>query len=162
MPTERQRRGAPKDEGLAPNTRCHCGTVLNDCPYYYCDVNEWNTGNTTGVSFWYLCPACGEVPFDDKKGGNYFPVYATPAAAFDKARCMTRQAHTAWMVWQGRGGSYSLRVSADAIKAALLATGTQGHFYVFTPGPRQHYPMQTGWRVGLNMLRIAQGKRPSK
>lgn len=31
--------------------RCtHCGE-----PAKVCEYAEWNTGNTTGISFWYMC-----------------------------------------------------------------------------------------------------------
>lgn len=38
-----------------------------DCggPAYACEHVEWNTGNTTGISFWYYCHPCAV-----KRAGN--------------------------------------------------------------------------------------------
>lgn len=60
-------------------------------------------------------------------------------------RCATK-GHRDWIVWRGKDGlKYAAPCSADALKAAMLATGTQGRFirYFGSGG----FPMSGSWSV---------------
>lgn len=41
-------------------SRIRCTGRYGECgePAYACEHSEWNTGNTTGISFFYYCRPC--------------------------------------------------------------------------------------------------------
>lgn len=48
------------------------------------------------------------------------------------ARTRARYGHTNWIVWRDKDGTKrAARVSIAALKMAMLATGTQGHFTMY-------------------------------
>ena len=68
------------------------------------------------------------------------------------ARRKARYGHRPWVVWQEGGFGRVERATAESIKAAMLATGTQKHFHGYdTTG--------TGnilrWRTALTWFRNA-------
>lgn len=65
-----------------------------------------------------------------------------------------RYGHRAWVAWEGREGSLlAARASRAAIKAALLATGTRGRFFIV--GASTGVTYRHGWRAGCLMMRNA-------
>ena len=54
------------------------------------------------------------------------------ATACETARQKARYGHTAWITWMGTDGAWrSARATAASVKAAMLASGTQGHVVLY-------------------------------
>ena len=78
----------------------------------------------------------------------------TNIEAFEIARRKAVKGHNDWIVWRNRDGSFSTkRRSPKAIKAAMIASGTQGKWYLIAAnnGIGHIY----NWRIGLIMMRNA-------
>ena len=62
-----------------------------------------------------------------------------------------RFGHRDWVVWRARDGQdYYGRKSPATVKAAMLASGTQGRFTLVTAN--DGWPIWATWRIGLNLL----------
>ena len=61
-----------------------------------------------------------------------------------------RYGHRPWIVWQENGAGHAEPATAETIKAAMLATGTQEHFTGFDPSGTGHV---LRWRMALTWLR---------
>lgn len=78
-------------------------------------------------------------------------------SAHDIAFRKARYGHKTWLVFHRRDGSWETRqYSADAIKAALIAVGTQGRFFWYsancgTPN------LCRSWHYGVYLWRCARG-----
>ena len=68
----------------------------------------------------------------------------TPQDAHNLAARKARYAHQTWIAW----GSNAARATPETIKAAMLATGTQGNFtgYMGTTGFKIGWGMALIWR----------------
>lgn len=44
-------------DAASGRVRCTCGA-----PAKFCEYNRWNTGNTSGISFWQWCTTCWIKP----------------------------------------------------------------------------------------------------
>lgn len=78
--------------------------------------------------------------------------YPTLAAATQTAIRKARYGHRDWIVWTDRQGTHHAeRVTAEAVKAAMLAIGTQGHFRLYSGG--SPHPMMVDWRIANIMRR---------
>lgn len=87
------------------------------------------------------------------KAGDLGPV--TNVEAYGRARHWGRYMHREGVVFKDRsGGWHCLAYCADAIKRAMLAVGTSGHFSVLGSGAAS----RVRWREALTRLRNA--RRP--
>lgn len=75
--------------------------------------------------------------------------HQTAAAAYDAAKRRARYAHRQSVVWQAADGWHAEDYSRDALKAAMLAAGTQGRFTVVSSTAS----VRTGWRLAVRQLR---------
>ena len=75
-----------------------------------------------------------------------------PEGVFEVAARKARYGHKDWIVWRGRDGREQAALcTADAIKSALMAVGTQGRFVRLAASTATG--TSTCWRLGLIMLR---------
>lgn len=75
-----------------------------------------------------------------------------PNTVFDMACRKARYGHKDWIVWDDRDGSQRAALcTADAIKSALMAMGTQGRFFRISANDAVGTIVR--WRLGLRMLR---------
>lgn len=71
--------------------------------------------------------------------------------AADIARHKSKYGHCEWVLWTGKDGqACSAKLTADTIKAAMLATGTQGKFTIYYP---DGIPVCGYWWLGCNIIR---------
>mgnify|MGYP000031049326 FL=1 len=76
----------------------------------------------------------------------------TGTEAFALAKNKAGYSDYSWVVWENKDGSFGAeRASADTIKRALLAIGTQGKFYLFQA--RDRYSQIMTWSMGVNVWR---------
>lgn len=75
--------------------------------------------------------------------------FATSQEAFQHAKHRGRYAHHESIVFERGGQWFAERRSKAAIKAALLATGTRGKFYLAGGG----HTMIVKWALGTLMFR---------
>jgi len=78
---------------------------------------------------------------------------ATPSTAHSLAERKARYGHRYWIVYRLNGELRAECASAESLKAALLASGTQGKFTAYTPSTAT--PLRVGWRIGINMMHNA-------
>lgn len=77
--------------------------------------------------------------------------------ALTLAQRKARYGHKTWLCFRRRDGAWEARLyNSDAIKAALLAGGTQGRFHWYsascgTPN------LCRSWHYGLHLLKCAKG-----
>ena len=64
-----------------------------------------------------------------------------------------RYGHRDWLFWQDKGEQRAEVKSRDAIKRAMLATGTQGKFFLVSANSA--ILMSVNWRIGVIMLNNA-------
>lgn len=78
----------------------------------------------------------------------------TSKEAHDIARRKAVHGHNDWLVWAEKNGAWNTaRISVKAIKAAMLATGTAGRWYLIAANSGVGY--RYNWRIGVNMLNNA-------
>ena len=79
-------------------------------------------------------------------------------SAFEIARRKSRYGHSSWLVFRRKDGSYvAASYSAQAIKAALLAGGTQGRFSWYDSTGVAH--ICRSWSFGIYLYRCARSIR---
>ena len=64
-----------------------------------------------------------------------------------------RYGHRDWLFWQDNGQPKAAVKSRDAIKRAMLATGTQGRFFLVAKNSA--ILMSVNWHIGVIMLNNA-------
>lgn len=75
-----------------------------------------------------------------------------PESAFGAAARKARYGHKDWIIWRERDGrEQAAPCTADAIKSALLAVGTQGRFVRLSASTATGASIR--WKLGLTMLR---------
>jgi hypothetical protein len=78
----------------------------------------------------------------------------TNIEAFEIARRKAVKGHNDWIVWPGKDGSWHAeRRSPKAIKAAMLAAGTQGKWHLIAANSGHGHLYN--WPIGLIMMRNA-------
>lgn len=83
---------------------------------------------------------------------------ATPidgADSFQAAMHYARFGHRDWIWWHDENGSHAAVLTAESLKAALLAVGTKGKWSLI--GADNGVPSKGFWWLGINIL--AQFKR---
>lgn len=79
------------------------------------------------------------------------PQFYVGDGAFDYAKRMSRYGHKDWIVYRDRNGALNARrISAESVKLALLAVGTQGKFTLI-PGDGSHNWI-VSWHLGINFI----------
>lgn len=79
------------------------------------------------------------------------------SSAFEIARRKARYGHKTWLVYRRRDGSHVTRLyTADAIKAAMLATGTRGRFW-WISGSSGTGNICQSWHYAIHLLKCARG-----
>ncbi|MBM6595409.1 hypothetical protein [Microvirga pudoricolor] len=77
----------------------------------------------------------------------------TKAQAFAIARWKAKRERRDWLVWSDRSGAAQVaRLTAEAVKRAMLASGTAGRFHRAAADGRTY---AVTWRMGVIMLRNA-------
>lgn len=75
---------------------------------------------------------------------------------YETAKRKARYGHRDWLVWIGRDGKrYAAPRTAESLKAALLASGTQGKFSMYCANDAQGWNI--GWWHGVIMFKNARG-----
>lgn len=76
----------------------------------------------------------------------------TASDAFNTARRKARYGHKDWLVYADKSGEwFAEAVTSDTLKRCLLASGTQGMWYLI--GPRRGDESIGRWWMGINMIR---------
>lgn len=76
----------------------------------------------------------------------------TIESVFQIAKRKSRYGHRDWIVWRERSGKQVAETfSAEAVKKAMLACGTAGHFFRLSGG----ISYMVGWRSAVIMWRNA-------
>ena len=71
--------------------------------------------------------------------------------AVKNAERMARHGHADWLYWKTRAGELvAKRMTSAAIKEALLAVGTQGHFIHI--GASHNWRFYMRWSNGIHMM----------
>jgi hypothetical protein len=75
-----------------------------------------------------------------------------PALALAKRKA--RYGHNDWLFWKDRDGtSHCARRSAETVKAAMLANGTTGRWFIVQASTGSL--VKGFWRLGINLLKSA-------
>ena len=75
-----------------------------------------------------------------------------PALALAKRKA--RYSHRDWLFWKDRNGtSHSARRDSATLKAAMLASGTQGKWFIVQASTGTL--VKGFWRLGINLLKNA-------
>ncbi|WP_114944427.1 hypothetical protein [Microvirga calopogonii] len=75
-----------------------------------------------------------------------------PALALAKRKA--RYGHRDWLFWKDRNGaSHCARRSAETVKAAMLAAGTSGKWFIVQASTG--VLVKGFWRLGINLLKNA-------
>lgn len=81
-------------------------------------------------------------------------IIAPDSSIFEIARTKATRGHKTWLIWLRRDGTYEGRpYAAEAIRLALLASGTQGRFWWYDEHGTGH--MCRSWRYGVQLWRVA-------
>jgi hypothetical protein len=74
--------------------------------------------------------------------------------AFGLAKRKAKRGHQDWLVWPTSHGTWACdAMTAESIRAALLAVGTQGKFFLVSAGSGHCHVIR--WRQGVVLLRNA-------
>lgn len=89
--------------------------------------------------------------------GEYPEIVTADNSAHEIAIRKAQHGHKTWLCFRRRDGSWVARLyNADAVKAALLAVGTQGRFYWYSANSGTPNLCRS-WHYGLHLLKCAKG-----
>lgn len=75
---------------------------------------------------------------------------------FADTKRLATKGHRSWLIYRDRRGDDQRALyHSDAIKAAMLAIGTSGHFYWIDPSGNRN--ICRSWNYALHLLKCARG-----
>lgn len=113
------------------------------------ELAHWNEQAAFALDYADARPASDMRGFFDAHRDRERFLKRAAEVAYGIAKHRARYAHKQSVVWKAADGWHVADYSRHAVRAAMLATGTQGKFSVVGDGAT----LRAGWRIGIRQLR---------